>query len=209
MDTSTLVDDRIGNGRRFVERFAVDGHPVSGAFWVRTTDDALWYLYVVTEMVDRLGPMETYRAVGATVQTLEKPRISSFEIKVIGPNHPVFREVSEILRHWPNRTVARFEGERLATTDADLVCVYPSHYFSTTAPEAMTSDEIGREILRRMSDGPGKLLPAKVALKSGESFDGVPNSLQLGSRSELVARFVVERETAPREIPLDEISAVL
>ena len=56
MDKSTLVGDEISDGRRFIERFAADGNSVQAAFWVKTDEDQLWFLYLVTDLVDREGP---------------------------------------------------------------------------------------------------------------------------------------------------------
>jgi hypothetical protein len=56
VDQSTLVEDQIDDGRRFVERFAADGHSVQAAFWVKTAEEGLWFLYVATDLVDREGP---------------------------------------------------------------------------------------------------------------------------------------------------------
>src|SRR5438270_334306 len=66
VDQGTLVEEQIYDGRRFVERFAADGNPVQAAFWVKTAEEGIWFLYVATEIFDRDGPAATYRAVEAS-----------------------------------------------------------------------------------------------------------------------------------------------
>src|SRR2546426_12048478 len=93
VDQSTLVEDQIADGRRFVERFAADGNPVQAAFWVKTAEEGLWFLYVVTELIDRVGPAAAYRAVHAALQKLGESGVSSSEIKVISPKNPIAKDV--------------------------------------------------------------------------------------------------------------------
>src|SRR5437660_12395963 len=93
VDQGTLVEERIANGRRFIERFAADGNPVQAAFWVKTAEDGLWFLYVAAELVDRVGPAAAYRAVHASLRKLGDPWLSSSEIKVVSPSNPIARDV--------------------------------------------------------------------------------------------------------------------
>src|SRR6266851_4590605 len=68
VDQGTLVEEQIGDGRRFVERFAADGNPVQAAFWVKTAEEGIWFLYVAAEIYDREGPAAAYRAVEASLR---------------------------------------------------------------------------------------------------------------------------------------------
>jgi hypothetical protein len=72
----------------------------------------------------------------------------------------------------------------------------------------MTTEDIGREILRLMNRGPGILQPSRVTLKDGTAFNGVPFSLQLGSQTPLVVQFIEDEKLAPRVVQLDEIAAI-
>src|SRR5438132_4438138 len=93
VDQGTLVEEQIDDGRRFVERFAADGNPVQTAFWAKTAEEGIWFLYVATEIFDRDGPAAAYRAVHASLRKLGKSSVSSSEIKVISPNHPIAKDV--------------------------------------------------------------------------------------------------------------------
>lgn len=71
-----LVGDQIDDGRRLVQRFAADGHAVQAAFWAKTDEEGLWFLYVVTDEIDRSGPAAAYREMNASLQKLENCGIS-------------------------------------------------------------------------------------------------------------------------------------
>ena len=208
MDQSTLVDDQINDGRRFIERFAADGNPVEAAFWVKTAEDGIWFMYVVTELIDRLGPAAAYRAVHAAMQKLGESWVSSSEIKVIGLNNPIAKDVLAVMARHPGRLATRFGGKTLGSTAFEQTFLYPPNFFTFTQATPMTTEDIGREILRLMNRGPGILQPSRVTLKDGTAFNGVPFSLELGTQRAMVVRFVADGEVAPKVVRLDEIASI-
>ena len=208
MDQSTLVGDWIGDGRRFVERFAADGNPVQAAFWVKTDDESSWFLYVATDIVDSDGPLAAYRAVHASLGKLGESWVSSSEIKVISPNDPIAKDVIAITARHPGRSAPRFGGRTLGSMVVDQTYIYPPYFFTFVQPNPMTTEDVGREIVRLMNRGPGTVQLSRVTLKDGTFFNGVPFALQLGSRKAVVAQFIADGESVPRVIQLDEIASV-
>jgi hypothetical protein len=208
VDQSTLVEDQIDDGRRFVERFAADGNPVRAAFWVKTAEEGIWFLYVVTDIVDSVGPAAAYRAVHASLQKLGQSWVSSSEVKVISPTNPIARDVLAVMARYPGRLATRFGGKTLGSMAVEQTYIYPPHFFTFGQVNPMTTEDVGREIVRLMNRGPGILQPSRVTLKDGTSFNGVPFSLQLGSQKAVVAQFVADGEAAPRVIRLDEIASI-
>ena len=209
MDQSTLVEDQINDGRRFVERFAADGNRVQAAFWVKTAEEGLWFLYLATDLVDREGPTGAYRAVYDSLRKLGDSWVRSSEIKVISPSNPIAQDVLAHLNRHPGRLAARFDGGMLGSMAIEKVYVYPAHFYTFAQPNPMTTEDLGRQVVRLMNRGPGALQPSRVALKDGTSFDGVPCSLQFGSQNSLVIQFVADGEAALRVYRMDEISAIL
>jgi hypothetical protein len=208
VDQSTLVGNQIDDGRRFVERFAADGNPVRAAFWVKTAEEGIWFLYVATDLVDRSGPAATYRAVQASLQKLGESRLSGSEIKVVSPANPVAKDLLAVMARHPGRSSAQFGDTTLGSIAVEQVYAYPPHIFTVTRANQMTTEDIGREILRLMNRGPGILQPSRVTLKDGTAFNGVPFSLQLGSQTPLVVQFIEDEKLAPRVVQLDEIAAI-
>jgi hypothetical protein len=209
VDQSTLVDNQIEDGRRFVERFAADGNPVRAAFWVKTAEEGIWFLYVATDIVERAGPAAAYRAVHASLRTLGESSLSSSEIKVVSPNNPVAKDVLAVMAHHSGRSATRFGGKTLGSIAVEQTYIYPPHIFTFSQPNPMTSEDIGREILRLMNRGPGILQPSRVTLKDGTTFNGVPFSLQLDSQRAMVIQFIADGEAAPRVVRLDEIASIV
>ncbi len=206
MDQGTLVEEQIDVGRRFVERFAADGNPVQAAFWVKTAEEGIWFLYVAAEIFDRDGPAAAYRAVHASLRKLGKNSVSSSEIKVISPNNPIAKDVLAIVGRHPGRLATG--STTLGSMVVEQTIIYPSRSFTFTQANPMTPEEIGREILRLMNRGPGILQPPRVTLKDGTDFNGVPFSLELGTQRAVVGRFIADGEAAPRVIRLDEIASI-
>jgi hypothetical protein len=207
VDQSTLVvDELINDGRRFVERFAADGNPVQAAFWVKTAEEGIWFLYVVTDFYDRDGPAATYRAVSASLRKLGQSSLSGSEIKVISPNNPIAKDVLAITRRYPGRMA--MGSATLGSMPVEQTIIYPSRSFTFTQANPMTPEEIGREILRLMNRGPGILQPSRVTLKDGTAFSGVPFSLELGAQRAVIVRLIADGEVAPRAIRLDEIASI-
>jgi hypothetical protein len=208
VDQSTLVENQIDDGGRFVQRFAVDGNPVQAAFWIKAADEDNWFLYVVTDLVDRVGPAAAYRAVHASLKKLGETWIASSEIKVISPSNPLARDVLALMARQPGRLATRFGGRMLGSIAVEQAYIYPPHYFTFTQPNPMTTEEIAREIVRLMNRGPGIMQPSRVTLKDGNAFQGVPISLQLGSQQAMVVQFIADGEVAPRVFRLDEIASI-
>ena len=209
MDQSSLVDAQIDDGRRFVERFAADGNSVQAAFWVKTAEEGLWFLYVVTDTIDRVGPAAAYRAVHTSIQKIHESWVASSEIKVIGPTNPIAKDVLAVIARHSGRLATRFGGRKLGSMVVDQTYIYPPHFFAFTQVNPMTSEDVSREILRLMNRGAGILKPSQVTLKDGTNFHGVPFSLQLGSHMAMVVQFVVDGEAAPRVVRLDEIASIV
>jgi hypothetical protein len=206
VDQSSLVEINTDDGRRFVERFAADGNPVKAAFWVKTSEEGIWFLYVVTEAYDRDGPAEVYRAVGASLRKFDKSSLSGSEIKVVSPNNPVAKDVLAIMSRHPGQLGTG--TTTLGSVAVEQSIIYPSRSFTFTQANPMTPEEIGREILRLMNRGPGILQPSRVNLKDGTAFNGLPFSLELGTQRAVVVRFIADGEAAPRVIRLDEIGSI-
>jgi hypothetical protein len=208
VDQGTLVENQIDDGRRFVERFAADGNSVQAAFWVKTSEEGLWFLYVATDLVDREGPATAYRAVHTSLGKLSDSWVTSSEIKIISPSNPIAKDVLAVMSRHHGRLATKFGGKKLGSMAIDQAYVYPAHFYTFVDPNPMTTEDISREVVRLMNRGPGILQPSRVTLKDGNSFNGVPFSIQFGSQNTLVVQFVADGEAAPRVYRIDEIAAI-
>lgn len=208
MDKSALVGDEISDGRRFIERFAADGNSVEAAFWVKTDEDELWFLYVVTDLVDLEGPAAAYRAINESLKNVGECWITSSEIKAIGPRNPTAKDVLAIMARYPGRLPARFGGRTLGSMSVDQLYIYPPSNFTFAQVDPMTTEDLTHELVRLMNRGPGFRQASRVALKDGTTFSGVPFSIEVGPQDSMVVRFIADGEPAPRVIQLDDIASI-
>jgi hypothetical protein len=52
MDTELLVDNRIEDGQKLLAELLKAGFDVNVAFWVRTSEEGLWFLYIGSTSVE-------------------------------------------------------------------------------------------------------------------------------------------------------------
>lgn len=208
MDQGTLVGNEIADGRRLVERFVADGHPVDVAFWVLTDEYPFWSLYLVTELHDRQGAIAAYQAKNESASKLDPPIEPSLHVKIIGPTDPVAVDAIAIASKLTGKRLATSQAYRLGRLQVDRVVFYPSWVYRTTRMGAMTTEEVSREVLRLMGRGEVSPEPSRVELGDGTRFEGVPFSIELDAESNVVARFVEAGRSAPRVVRLDEVSAI-
>ena len=208
MDQSTLVENQINDGRRFVERFAADGNSVQAAFWAKTAEDGLWLLFVATDLYDREGPAAAYRAVHASLRKLGESWVSSSGINVVSPSNPIAKDVLAFMNRNPGRLSTRSGSMSIGSMAIEQAYIYAPLVYTFTQPNPMTTEDISREILRLMNRGRGNPQPAQVSLKDGTRFNGLPFSLQLGIQQALEAQFIADGETSPRVVRLDEIASI-
>ena len=208
MDQSALVTGRIDDGRRFIERFAADGNGVRGAMWAKTADNGDWFLYVISDIIDKEGPATAYRAVRKALDQLHNSSLASSEIKVVGEASLTARELQDLVVRRPGRFALGLGAIQLGGAQIDEYYAYPASVYTFTQASPMTTEELGREIVRLMNRGPGILQPSRVTLRDGTQFNGLPLSLELGPQRAVEAHFIADGETFPRVIRLDEIAAI-
>lgn len=99
MDTDTLVDNLLGDGQKLVEDLPRRGFEVTAAFWIKPTVDGKWRFYIVSPVVDAEGSLEAYGRLHPLVRAMPQPlRIDPLKIKLIGPTHPIAKDVLAIDR---------------------------------------------------------------------------------------------------------------
>jgi hypothetical protein len=207
MDQSSLVE-QIVDGRNIVSRFAADGNPVQAAFWLKTAEEGIWFLYIVSDLVNGNGPLAAYNALYTSTHSLGNLSISISDIKFIGNNNPITHDVLKLQKPYPVHLTSQAGGTYVGSVAAQEIYVYPQNLFTFNPANPMTREEISRKIVDLMNRGPGTLLPSHVMLKNRTSFDGVPFGFQLGNQNRAVVQFIVDHEAIPRTVLLDEIDSV-
>jgi hypothetical protein len=208
MDTKTLVEFQVEAGERLIIQLIRDGVRMEAAFWAKTTEDGIWFLYIATPIVEEKGLPGAYRILQSSHQRLQGIPLSLSDIKLVGKDDPLTRDVLATLARFPGRIATRLGGTQLGGVPIEEAYIYPSYLFSVPGSGPMTQDEVLRELFRLMNRGTGVVPPSRITLKDGAAFTGVPFSIQSGSHRPMVIQFIAEGEPSPRVLGIDEIASI-
>ena len=123
MDTATLVNEQVDEGARFVEDLKNNGFDVEIAFWVLTSEEGLWFLYIASPIVDRVGLAAAYRQVNSEVSKCRLRWISRSDIKLIGIQNPIAVDAIDYQR---SKLPARYGGRKLGNMIVEEAYIYPN-----------------------------------------------------------------------------------
>ena len=127
MDTDTLVENLINDGRKLVEELPQRGFEVAAAFWLKPSEDGKWYFYIVSQAVDAEGLAKAYGQLHPLVRAMPQPfLIDPLEIKLIGPSHPIARDVIAIQNRATGTHISpiRWSGTNLGNESVEGVYLY-------------------------------------------------------------------------------------
>jgi hypothetical protein len=126
MDQATLVEYQIDDGRKIAQQLRAQGIDVTAVFWLKTSEDDQWYLYIGTRAVDDLGLALAYRKVFSAVTPLRDLWVSRSQIKLIGATNPITRDVLSIRDQHASRTIpTRVGTTQLGSVHVEEAYVYP------------------------------------------------------------------------------------
>jgi hypothetical protein len=207
MDTGSLVENRIADGRYLLEKLGGAGFDVSAAAWVQTANDEKWGLYVVSKAVDELGLSAAYGATRTILGQARDPRIPRESLHLVYPDSPLGRELVERQRRYrdypdPVHLVLLRLGN-LAALEAYL---YPPKALEPSSQQPLTPQEVAQKVVELMGRT-GQVRPSRVTLRDGTTFLGVPFGLELNGGT-LVVKFVVEGPESPRAYPAETIKTI-
>src|SRR4051812_42945902 len=107
MDQRPLVENQIDDSFKLARFLTTEGCDVTAAFWVRTSDEEDWTLYLASRVVDESGPLVVYRKVVDALQRLVDPWVTISEITVIGERNPITQDVLRIMQKHPGPMATR------------------------------------------------------------------------------------------------------
>jgi hypothetical protein len=125
MDTELLVEGQIDDGQRLIEQLVRDGFEVSAAFWVKTSEEGLWHLYIASPSVgaEKLG--ESYRKVYASLNKVSDSWVSPSDIKLVNDMNPIAQDAIEVRDRQPAKIPTRYHGKRLGSLPINEAYIYP------------------------------------------------------------------------------------
>jgi hypothetical protein len=124
MDQATLVDHQIDDVPKLIDQLRLDNFDVEAAFWLYTSEADQWFLYLVSDAVDRVGTTQAYKSVYRSMRRLTGLWINPFEVKLVGPADPVAKAVLDhrAFAHAPLPT--RVSGSYLGNVYIENAYIY-------------------------------------------------------------------------------------
>lgn len=125
MDPQALVNEQIDAGLELVDRFD-KFMPVPVAFWLKSSDEDSWSLYIAGERVKQEGVASGNREIVRVCQDINSPYLDMFQVKLIPTDHPLALAVLDIHRRYPGKLHIRYGGRMLAGMTIDGAYLYPA-----------------------------------------------------------------------------------
>jgi hypothetical protein len=128
MDTETLVEKLIDDGRRLIEELPQRSFEATAAFWLKTDEDAPWRFYIVSPLVETEGLTKAYRRLHPLVRAMPQPFwIDPLEIKLIAPSSALAQDVLAVHSRTggPQVSPIRWGGKKLGNVNIEGAYLYP------------------------------------------------------------------------------------
>ncbi|HEY5311313.1 MAG TPA: hypothetical protein VIK18_02295 [Pirellulales bacterium] len=199
MDTELLVDRRIDDGMKLISQLVRDGFDVTVAFWAKTREEGLWFLYVGSDAVDttmNLG--ESYRRLYLSLRKFPDSPISLSQVKLVNSANPVAQAAIKLRDQAAGGIAVRSGSQRLGALAIDELYIYPR-----LGP--MTPAEVVQAVAGLISRQ-GPVHQSQVKLHNGSTVVGVPCAIRTVGTS--VQIDLLERSGTSRSIGLTEISSI-
>ncbi len=122
MDTATLVDEQVDDGKRFVDALKQSGFDVVVAFWVLTSEEGLWFLYIASPVVESDGPAAAYQKVYSELARSQVRWIMRSDVKVIGSENSIALDAMD---YQSMNLATRYGGRKLGSMIVEEAYIYP------------------------------------------------------------------------------------
>jgi hypothetical protein len=126
MDTASLVEKQIDDGRQLIDLLAAKGFEVNAACWLKTGDEGRWFLYIVSRAVDEKGPTPAYGEVARAFQSIPDSWVSMFQVKLIGATSPIAKDVLAIRERHSGMIPPHYRSSLIGGMSVDDIYIYPS-----------------------------------------------------------------------------------
>jgi hypothetical protein len=94
MDQTVLVNKKYEDGQALVNRLPQEGIPVTSAFWMKTSEQGQYYLYIVSPVAHGAEKRAAYTKVAAAMRKMPQPFwVGPFDVKLVTPESSVGQAV--------------------------------------------------------------------------------------------------------------------
>lgn len=200
MDTELLVDPRLEDGQKLVAELVAAGFDVSVAFWVKISEEGLWFLYIGSTSVEPAKIGDAYRTLYACLSKLQDPSVGFSEVKLIQASDPIAKDAVAARDRQPDRFPVRFRGERLGGLTVEEAIIYPR------VGGQMSLEEILQTLLG-MAKRPGGTLirPSTITLRGGGALTALITGFNVQTSGGLTIHTLDPTSNIKQEISGDEV----
>ena len=176
MDTELLVGNRIEDGQQLVTELVSTGFDVSIAFWVKTADEGLWFLYIGSTSAEPSKSGDTYLTVYACLSKIPDSSVDLSAVKLVPALDPIAQDAIAMRdRHAGRlRLPVRLQNTRLGNLSIEEAYIYPR------VGGQMTPGEI-LQALFRMANRPAgtPVRPSVITLRGGNLVTAIVTGFNL------------------------------
>jgi hypothetical protein len=122
MDTTTLVDKQIDEGKQLVDHLRKNGFDVAVAFWVLATAEERWFFYIASTLVETDGLAAAFRKVYSELSRSQVQWISRSDIRLIGSQSPL---ALDAIAYQSSKLATRYGGRMLGNLIVEEAYIYP------------------------------------------------------------------------------------
>jgi hypothetical protein len=201
MDYEVLVEGQIEDGRTLISGLTEKKFDVSVAFWVRTSEENLWFLYVGTNAVRQMSLADAYRVVYDVLRRIPNTAISISHVKIVDSDALVAKAAREVRDRDPARLTTHYLGKKLGNLAIEEACIYPR-----------TGEMTRKEVLQTVTglmDRTGILAPSQVTLRDGTRIQAVPVGIQMKTLGTIQIILQDPATHASQSISADEVVSIL
>jgi hypothetical protein len=200
MDTELLVDNRIEDGQKLVAELVIAGFDVSVAFWVKTSEEGLWFLYIGSTSVEPSRIGDAYRTLYAGLSKIPDPWVSMSEVKLIQASNPIAKDAMAARDRQPGRLPVRFQGKRLGSLSVEDTYIYPRVGGQMTPGEVL-------QALVGMANRPAATLvrPSVITVRGGTTVTAIITGFNLQIPGGITIHTLDPASQAKGEIAGDEV----
>jgi hypothetical protein len=124
VDTELLVEQK-DDGERLIEQLARDKFATSVAFWLKTSDEGSWQLYIASPLVEEAKANEAYRKVYSSLGKAGASWVSPSDIRLLNDSSPLARNTIDVRDRHPGKMPTTYHGKRLGGLSISEAYIYP------------------------------------------------------------------------------------
>lgn len=123
MDQGPLVSEQIEAGAELANEFE-KYKPLQAVFWLKASEDGQWFLYLASDQIEDSNVREAYGEVLRILRPKSHVWLDPFQVKVIGTENPLARDVLDIQQKYPASLPTRLRNRMLGGLSIEEAYIY-------------------------------------------------------------------------------------